>query len=254
MDRRTKARSSCQRRDSRASYRGRESLGRSFHEVLQTQLGDFRDFLQSDFDLLLARVSQTNREGARDRLLLIQSGADNEGKSEAFSIFAVVFAKLSRFFGGCVLKAGACLFAFRCGCQLALADEIGMSADEADLLVIAGFLDGSHERGMESFARRKRTQPLGAGSDPGRVLENGPDDADKFHPIHRIQLGQLWHRLVGVNELILGRNGEANCSSLREGAGPGLENPAGRSGPYAEGPRHGGVFTRRFRIVLYEWR
>src|SRR5205085_11540502 len=107
---------------------------------------------------------------------------------------------------------------------------------------------------VEGFARRKRTLRFRPRGDPGRVLENGPDEADKFHPIHRIQLGQLWHRLVGVNELIVRRNGETDWSSLRQGAGAGAEGFARRTCSYAEGPRSRRALDRRCRIFLHQRR
>src|SRR5205085_12028168 len=189
-----------------------------------------------------------------DRLLLIQSGADNEGKSETLAVLTIVFSELFCFLRGRIKKIGARLFAFRRRGELIIADQIGMRPDETNFFILAGFLDRGGQRGVQRFARQKRALVCSAGGDPGRVLENGPDDADELHPIHRIQLGQLWHRLVGVNELIVRRNGETEWSSLRQGAGAGAEDFARRASSYAEGPRSRRALERRFRIFLHQRR
>src|ERR1700731_1936147 len=101
-----------------------------------------------------------------------------------------------------------------------------MGANERELLLIARLRDRGTERGVQICARLERTLRTSARGHPGRMLENRPDEAREFFASECIQFRELWHRVIGVNELTVRRNGETGRASLRQGKGAGDENPA----------------------------
>src|SRR5205085_6497514 len=191
------------------------------------------------------------RKRAGDRFLFMQTRADYEGKSEALAILPVVFAELFHLFGRGMIEPSARLFRARRLGDLIIADQIRVGPNERKFLVVARLRDRVTERGGQIFARSERTLRTSARGHPRGMFENLPEKAREFFAPERIQLCELWHRVIGVNELTVRRNGETERASLWQGKSAGDENPARNRVAYAQGCRGRGAAPGRFRVVLH---
>ena len=129
-----------------------------------------------------------------------------------------------------------------------------MGANERDLLLIARFHHGVAQRGVQIFPRGKGPLRAGAGRDPRRMLEHRRDHARETFAIERVQLGKLWHRVFGLNELVMRCNGETDRSSLWQSARARFENIAPGRGPHDQRDRCRSHAQWRLRFLLHRAR
>ena len=128
--------------------------------VGQTQARDFEDFRQRRLNFLLAGILEAPLEPGQDGLLAVKPGANDKGEAEFLLVGLVISLEHRNLLRRKLVQAGTGLFLGGGGGegagQRGPAHEVGMGANERELLFVAGGPDGGAEFRVQVVRDRQR--------------------------------------------------------------------------------------------------
>lgn len=133
---------------------------------------------------MFARICQTGAKCGQNGLFLVQARANDKREAKSFQVRVVEFREGGELFLAHAVQSGAGLFARRFSGERAShggsTRQIGMSADQSEMLPPARERDCVAKRAMKVIQVRERSSCPGHFSNPGRVFEGRSDHANKF--------------------------------------------------------------------------
>ncbi len=198
--------------------------------LVEPDLGDAVDVAQALGALEVGVVLEAAREG-RDDLVLAQALAarpahgEDEREAELRPVSGVERADPRQLFGRARGEPGARLLVARRGRERVrrhrLAGELGVGADQGELLVLPGVADDLDQRALERGDGRERPARRRGFGDPRRVLVDALEQAREVGRRGTVELLEIDHRFACQTNAVLASNGwvalQWRAMSIRRG-------------------------------------